>query len=148
VIRLAHRKARIPIALVVLCVTLTTGCGGAEDPPQPVAGQVLVNCKPAARATVTFHPLDDSRPAKVRPTAQVDEKGEFRLTTFKEGDGAPEGEYQVTVVWYLATRKNPADDPVPVNYLPPRYSRPETSQLRVRVNKGSNTLEPFRLAAR
>jgi hypothetical protein len=78
----------------------------------------------------------------------VDEQGNFRLTTFREGDGAPAGEYRVTVVWYLARRSSPGEDPVPVNHLPPQYASAETSQLRAVVNKGTNTIEPFRLVTR
>src|SRR3954454_14523350 len=84
------------------CVAaLVAGCAGKKTSPQPVSGQVLVDGKPAPRAQVTFHPTDDKNPA--RPTGQVDEQGRFTLTTERSGDGAPSGEYRVTVVWFVAS---------------------------------------------
>ena len=132
------------------CITLAAACTGCSDgrpEVHPVRGQVFVEKKPAARGTVTFHPVADT-PEKFRPTGQIDEQGNFKLTTFKEGDGAPAGDYRVTVVRYLATRRSPNEDPVPVNHLPPRYGQAETTELRATVGKGNNAIEPFRLAAR
>ena len=80
----------------------------------------------------------------VRPVGQVDKNGYFTLTSYANGDGAPEGEYQVTVVWYLATRTS-GDDTIARNYLPEKYSRAQSSQLRVNVPKGGAELQPFEL---
>ncbi len=131
------------LALAAAC----TGCGDGRPEVYPVEGQVFAGARPAARGTITFHPAGGTA-EQYRPTGRIDEQGKFKLTTFKEGDGAPAGEYRVTVVWYLATRQSAQEDPVPVNYLPPRYASAETSPLRATVGKGTNTIEPFRLAAR
>lgn len=137
------------LALAVLIGALScSACGKKQTPVYPVSGAVLVDGQPAPRATITLHPVVDSGPEKHRPTAQVDEQGKFELTTFRKGDGAPEGEYRVTVVWYVATRVSPNDDPIPINQLPPRYARAETSQLKAIVSKGNNVLQPFNLEVR
>lgn len=138
---------RMWMALALGCAALALccpACGDGRPEVYPVSGQVFVGTQPAARATVTFHPVADT-PEKYRPTGQVDEQGNFRLTTFAEGDGAPAGEYRVTVVWFLAKRASATEDPIPVNQLPARYGNPETSQLKATVTKGPNTLEAFRL---
>ena len=31
--------------------------------------------------------------------ARVDEKGNFKLTTYEKNDGGPEGEYNITIQW-------------------------------------------------
>src|SRR5262245_40961196 len=142
-LRTARRRAAGLLAL--LLALSCCACGDGRPPVYPAAGQLFVGQRPAHRATVTLHPVNDT-PERHRPTGQVDEKGGFRLTTFTEGDGAPAGEYRVTVSWYLSTRRSPAEDPVPVNYLPEKYGKPESSGLRVTVNPGDNALGPFRLS--
>jgi len=91
-----------------IAVVVATGLGcGTRDKPVPVSGKVTVNGLPVANAGIVFHPKDGKgRPA----SAETDEGGSYRLTTFNAGDGALKGEYRVTVVWeepvhpYLALR--------------------------------------------
>src|SRR5205823_1996593 len=87
--------------LLLLLSLLAAGCGDPRKPVYPVEGTVLVDGKPAARAIVTFQPVGDNSPTAVRPVGHVDEKGKFTLTSYRQDDGAPEGEYAVTVTWYL-----------------------------------------------
>lgn len=137
-------------AILALALAAVVGAPGCNRGPKtyPVEGQVLVGGKPAPRATVTFHPLQETAGPLVRPTAQADEQGRFRLTTFRKDDGAPAGDYKVTVSLYLATRRSPQDDPTPVNYLPERYSQADASGLKASVAPGDNRIEPFQLAGR
>jgi hypothetical protein len=139
---------------MLLCLALL-GCpacaANGRKPVYPVRGRVLVEGKPATQAMVTFHPVGEGGPEAVHPVGHVDEQGYFTLTSYVTGDGAPEGEYRVAVVWYLATRtRNPAegDDYQTQNYLPERYGRAETSLLTARVARGANELPPFQLKRR
>ena len=76
----------------------------------------------------------------------MDDQGRFTLTSYKEGDGAPPGEYRVTVVWYLAQRARPgSEDTVSANYLPAKYASADTSLLTATVTPGNNDLRPFEL---
>ena len=141
----------IPAFVVLALAALVPACSSGRRPVHPVRGQVLVKGKPAAHAQVTFHPVNDNSPEAVHPVGTVDEKGGFTLTSHKQGDGAPEGEYLVTVQWFLATKPRNAsagDDYTTVNYLPDRYGRPESSGLRATVRKGDNELPPFSLETR
>ena len=110
-----------------------------------MTGQVFLDDKPAANAIITFHPVGATTGA-VHPTGHVDEQGTFRLTTFVDGDGAPAGDYQVTVVSF-----SPVDVPghprKVVNSVPDKYSKVETSNLTATVNRSSGTLEPFKLVS-
>jgi hypothetical protein len=95
---------------------------------------------------VTLHPVVGSSKDAVRPVGYADDNGYFALTSYQKGDGAPEGEYRVTVSWLLATKvRGAADEYVTRNYLPARYSAADRSGLRVTIAKGNNDLPPFEL---
>ena len=132
------------------CVLVAAlGCGAEGDGVKvyPVSGKVLVNGQPAEGATVTFYSTNDElREHKLPPpTATVDANGEFRLSSYEPDDGAPVGEFQVTVVW---------PEPVPPNAvgvfdqkdrLRGRYANPQISKLTARVDPGGGELPPFEL---
>jgi hypothetical protein len=123
-----------------------SGCGDPSPTVSPVRGQVLYNGRPVPHAQVTFHPVGESSCGVVRPVGKVDDQGRFTLTSFKDGDGAPPGEYRVTVVWYLARPTRPgSDETVSANYLPAKYATADTSQLTATVTAGGNELRPFEL---
>jgi hypothetical protein len=139
----------LPLTVAAL-VLLAAGCSdnGDRKPVHPVRGSILYQGKPAAHALVVFHPLDDAGKGAVRPRGQVGADGTFTLTTYDANDGAPAGEYAVTVEWWLsaASRKTrEGDGTPPVNRLPSRYARPQTSGLRVKIGEGDNQLPAFQL---
>lgn len=103
----------------------------------PVRGRVYFNGQPAAGANIVFHRVDP-RNNRLRRAgdALVDAEGGFLLSTYTANDGAPAGEYKVTVVWY--DRPNPAERGTGPNKLPARYASPETSGLAAEVKVGSN----------
>jgi hypothetical protein len=83
-------------AVIPLCAL--AGCGREERLKVcPVQGKVLVVGTPAGNASVFFYPCDPAQQHISTATTAPD--GTFWLTTFVSGDGAPEGEYDVTVVW-------------------------------------------------
>jgi hypothetical protein len=123
------------------------GCSSKKvegrKPVFPVRGKVLVGGQPAPGALVVFHPVGVSFDAE-RPFAHVGPDGTFDLTTYQGKDGAPEGEYAVTLQWYVSTDRN-APGPWP-NVLPTRYARPDLTDVRVRVAQQPNELQPFNIA--
>ena len=142
---------RVKPALLIAWVALglfTAGCSPKAAKVHPVQGRIVVAGKPVARALVTFHPEIPTDEKAIHPSAEVDADGNFRLTSFRSGDGAPEGQYRVSVVWYLAKHKPHAaegDDANIRNYLPDVYSRAETTPLRATVTRGTNNLPTFEL---
>jgi hypothetical protein len=134
----------------VVCCTLAmlcSACGSGHKPVYPVNGEVRVNGQAPVHAQVGFFPVNDATPDAVHPIGQVDEQGRFTLTSYAKGDGAPEGEYRVTVSWYLASGR-PNDDAPALNYLPATYSRPDSTPLHAVVSKGGVQLQPFELKTR
>src|SRR6187401_2208154 len=63
-----------------------------------VEGKVLVNGEPAENLNVAFHPVDGDRNLFC-PVGRTNSKGIFHLMTRSNSDGAPAGEYRVTLVW-------------------------------------------------
>jgi hypothetical protein len=72
---------------------------------------------------------DDSRVPK--PVGRVAEDGEFRLTTYREEDGAPSGEYAVTILW-PGEKKTPFG-PASPDQLKGTYADPKSPKLRFTV---------------
>jgi hypothetical protein len=76
------------------------GCGDGRVPVYPVTGQLFAGGKPAHGAKVFFFPAEEPKDPRAKcPVAEVDEQGNFALTTYDTADGAPAGEYAVCFMW-------------------------------------------------
>jgi hypothetical protein len=131
------------VASVLLAGAVGCGSGESRVPVQPVRGQVLLEGKPVPHAHVVLHPVQQADATLPRPQAKVNADGSFAVSTYEHGDGAPPGEYAVTVQCWLASAKNP--EAPPVNHLPVRYSRAASSGLRVQIREGDTQLPPLHL---
>lgn len=114
---------------------------GPPCPVHPVTGQAIAGKVVPASAQIVLHPVAAELPDQVTPRATVREDGSFVVSTFRDGDGAPEGEYVATVQWFRIGR----DGSPGGNVLPKKYSSSATSPLRVSIVKGTNQLPPFQL---
>jgi hypothetical protein len=124
-----------------------SGCGARDErlPVYPARGQVLYEGKPIPHAFVVLHPLEVPDVSFPRPRGTVQEDGSFVLETYGTRDGAPAGEYAVTVEWWLSDAEGSPDAP-PTNRLPARYARTESSGLRVRVEAEDNEIPTIPLS--
>lgn len=141
------KKGIRSVMAVVLCSAALScsACGKARQPVFPVEGQVLFNGKPLHNAFVVFHPVERRDAETPPPSGYSDKNAAFQLSTYSERDGAPVGEYRVTVEW-RQVRGVDSDSVGPApNALPAKYSRPETTPLTVRVAQGANKIEPLKL---
>jgi hypothetical protein len=137
------RTTHVLYLLFLPVVALTcSSCGAGRETVYPVTGQVFFEGKPAQGAVVVLHPAANANPSALHPQGTVGTDGTFRLTTYRKHDGAPPGDYEVTVTW---TRPLQAGERDEVSILPPRYLRPGTSMLRCQVQPGPTTLQPFNL---
>jgi hypothetical protein len=108
----------------------------------PVRGKALFEGTPAPGAVITFHLIEqDGKRFSRAGDAMAEADGTFALSTYVANDGAPAGEYAVTVVWWKPL-VDAEGKPGP-NLLPERYAKPETTPLRATVKAGTNevTLE-------
>lgn len=148
-----HRLATC-LTAVMFCAVIF-GCGSDLPPTAKVQGIVTMGGKPVESGTITFYPRH-GRPA----SGAIQPDGSYRLTTFKEGDGAILGQHKVAI---LATRVSGGaalksfeeemrgvgsfNTPRKIEWLvPERYSRPETTPLTAEVADGPNVLD-FNLPA-
>jgi len=141
----ARGKRSILLLLTFACMLpLLSSCGEAgRDPVYPVHGQVFdASNGPAVGALVIFHPVDKTGPESLKPLGYVDEKGAFALTTYENGDGAPEGKYAVTIQW-RAKRANPfTANKEGEDRLHGRYSDPKTSNFRFKIERQTDNVLP------
>jgi hypothetical protein len=137
---LTNRRLRIAfLALFALALFALTGCGAKKV--YPVHGQVLAGKnKPAKGAVVVFHSAAGDDDNEARPVATVDDKGEFVLSTYKNGDGAPVGEYHLTIIW-PAPKRTPLDREGG-DLLRGRYADPASSPISFTVEKSSDNEVP------
>jgi len=135
----------LSIAAGLVLLVLTAGCGPSGPAMVPVSGVVTLDDNPVAGASVMFAPVSGGRPAE----GVTDAAGKFSLMTEKPGDGALEGEYLVTVtgVRTVGAVVNPdgtSGDTSQVReewFLPKKYSRRDSSELRQMVAKGMSPVE-------
>jgi hypothetical protein len=142
------RRARFVLVLILL---LGAGCssGGNGKPVYSVQGQAFKGTQPMAGAVVAFHSLSaEDKTNIVRPNGTVAEDGSFKLTTYKPNDGAPKGEYAVTILWmdkaagseFVGGGESRVAAP---DRLKNAYSNPATTKLRAKVTNSSSN--PVRL---
>jgi hypothetical protein len=143
----ARRGGLLVIAL------LTASCGRAQgEKVYPVEGKVLFHRQPAVGAIVRFQPeLSKLRHglAPVQPVGIVGEDGSFSLTSFGKDDGAPPGEYVVTITWPDRSQRPVAIGIKPkkghhADRLQGRYSSAKTP-IRAEVKAGNNSLPPYEI---
>jgi hypothetical protein len=132
------------IAALTTAVTLAlSGCsdgGPKRMKVYPVTGKVLWGGKPADKAMVVFHPLGTNGPRELKPLGVTGADGTYRLTSYVSGDGAPEGEYVVTVNWPEGLPTKDPDEPPP-DRLKGRYANPAKSPWKVAVSSAANEID-------
>lgn len=139
--RVLNLSRRAALVATVFASFALVGCGSKGPTLHPVKGKVVgADGKPLEHATVVFHPVGATDPNLSRPRAKVAADGTFTLSTVGTDDGAPPGEYKVTVEQWLA---GPRSDDPPANRLPAKYASPDQSGLTATVGSGPTELQPF-----
>ena len=131
----------------ILCglAPVLSGCSKSpieRQPVHPVQGQVTWQGKPLAGALVVLHPKSKEGPSTYSARGQTDQQGRFQLTTYDSNDGAPLGDYAVTVQYYQVVQDGASFEPGP-NVLSPRLASPDSSDILVTVAEGPNQLAPI-----
>ena len=151
---MSSRPRRAP-AVTALFICLVAGCAGLagcsnESLPKchPVRGKVTLDGKPLAEAMIVFHPLEDDAPEISKPLAYSGQDGDFELTTLQPRDGAPPGQYAITVE--LRELKADGDQMVRDgrNLLPAIYGDPKTSGFRFLVEGEPNEVPAIDLKSK
>jgi hypothetical protein len=112
-------------------------------PTYPVAGHVFDRGQPAAGAQVQLWAVGgDLMRAAACPHATVEADGSFRLTTYETEDGAPPGEYGLTLRWPLPPPPGKEEGP---DRFQGRYADPARPLRQVRISANNNELAPIQL---
>lgn len=136
----SHRSA-----LLISCslaYTSLSGCSKPADPweiTHPTTGQVSFKGRALADAELTFYPQDKSYPESVRPRAKSTADGKFVAWTHVQWDGVPAGSYKVTIVHNEVSISKDTIVAKP-NDLPVKYSKKDTTDIRVQIAKGKNAI--------
>jgi hypothetical protein len=135
-------------AAFVVAVFVAAGCTGCSKsqshvPVHPVSGVVKFQRQSPEGAFISLVPKTAIEGAPA-PRASVSKDGSFTVGTFNGDDGAPEGDYTVTIQWYKPMRqgKDLVGGP---NVLPAKYASAQTSDLAIHVAAGENHLQPIQL---
>jgi len=130
------------VAFVLVCSTI--GCAGPKGPVcAPVKGSVTYKGKPLAEAVVVLHHVGRDVEGNQKPMATTDASGNFTLTTFAQNDGAPPGDYAITVEQRAI--QTGGEEPIRSgpNVLPPKYAKPASSGFKYTVVDGENSIPPL-----
>jgi hypothetical protein len=141
-------RRQYTVLLLVLGIVLSFGTAfilwiELRPPAEPilyaVEGKVLVNGEPAENLNVAFHPRGDDKNLFC-PVGRTNNKGIFHLMTRSDADGAPAGEYRVTLVWPDGLIDEcECPDPILHDRLRGLYAKADQSKYKVRVGSSGNS---------
>ena len=143
-----HNTCRLcTAALSLALLTLLPACGRREKPVFPVEGQVFFQKKPAGEALVILTPKENAELEQWPtgyPRGTVGEDGSFKISTYRNDDGAPAGVYTVTLMWLVQDER---DEETRFDKLQGRYADPATSKIHVEIksDRQGNKLDPIHL---
>jgi hypothetical protein len=144
--QLARRVRPVILLSAIAAGMLLVGCSPSGPPraaTHPTKGSISFQGQPIGGAFLVLHPKA-AKPDVPTPRAHVQSDGTFAVSTYDSSDGAPAGEYVVTVQWQKLVKAGSDFLPGP-NLLPPKYSSPTTSGVIVTIAAGQNNLPPITL---
>ena len=134
--------AALLVVLLEAAFLLSIGCRQqSQDEIFAVEGVLMVNGVPAANASLAFHPLNPGLNTRC-PVARTDSRGRFHLTTHSDFDGAPAGDYAVTIVWpdeFGVADECSCSDPLHHDRLRGLYANADQSEFRITVQRSANS---------
>src|ERR1700742_151202 len=100
-------------AFVAVFLLAVAGCGSSQNPNQlpvfPASGKITFKGNVPDGAYLALHSKTNAKAPngqEVIPTAQVRSDGTFDLSSYAAKDGAPAGEYKVTVEWHKTVKSS------------------------------------------
>lgn len=116
------------LVILVLAGAFLASCRRANEhhrplPLWPVEGQVFIDGKPAEGAVIRLHVVPVTSGQTAFPSGVVDVHGQFRISMYKTGDGAPAATYWISL-------ELPAGEIDQHNQLRTRYADPRGNAER------------------
>lgn len=130
---------------LILLIASVSGCGGSSNPEGvtlvQAKGKILVDGKPVAGLSIQLNPRFDWKSDAVPyPHATTDQDGSFLLETFRPGDGAVSGDYEVTITSPSSEGLGRITDPIGL-----LYADPTKSGLTAKILDSDTTIPDFQL---
>ncbi len=125
------------LVLSLLLVCCSCGDRIKEKPLFPVIGKVLVDNKPVGQLAIrciSATGIDQNDPTTSATFTQED--GSFSISTYRSGDGVPEGDYSLTFQWGERNLMNMSYSGDKFNG---KYSDPNASTIKFTVKPGVPT---------
>ena len=124
------------VSLGALCL-LSAGCGHSGPAMVCVEGKVTYGGGPWPKSgMIYFAPKEAASGLPLRPArAEFDANGEFRVTSFRPGDGLVPGRYGAAVECWKVPPSMGSSVPSE-SYVPAKYQLPATSGLELNIHPG------------
>jgi hypothetical protein len=142
---------RAGVVAAAVVALLVSGCRPPDGPrwdltAHPVTGVITYDGKPAGGVLVGLLPIDAPLPPAIpaNPRATTAEDGSFTITTFRDGDGACVGSYQILLTWAPPAVEG---EEAQTDKLLGWYDAVH-SPLRFTVAAGANEIPPIEIPAR
>jgi hypothetical protein len=147
------RKLLLSFAAPLLLVVVASGCGSGVS-VYPVEGKVLYNGKPMkGGGVISLVPLG-AQEGKAAG-GEIDDAGNYKLTTYSSGDGSMAGEFRVIIMQVTEREPDATQDGqktaqalqavAPADRIPMLYADPLNSPLRATVEAKSKNEIDFEL---
>ncbi|MCE9548370.1 MAG: hypothetical protein K8T25_23090 [Planctomycetia bacterium] len=144
------RGARLLAMLAIVNVGLS-GCSKVDDQRKqvtlPTTVQVLQKGTPVADCQVILHPIDPDKVTlrPVLPNGKTGPDGTATLTSYMANDGAPPGEYVVTLICKPAAGEKDGETEYAADKFEGRYADVKKSTIHSTVKPGETS--PIRIEA-
>lgn len=140
-------RRRFGSCLIAIVLLSLAGCRksphGDRLPTYATAGRIVVGGQAAVGAEVQLWAVDGGlQSAGLCPHAIADNEGRFHLTTYATGDGAPAGQYAMTLRWPVPPPPGRERGP---DRFQGRYADPARPLRIVWIVAGENELETIQL---
>lgn len=138
-------QVALPFSLAIAVFTAAAGCGRDDWQAKtyPASGRITVNGQSPEGAVVTLHPVGEAVDQRgSNPWGIVGADGTFSLSTYERDDGAPAGQYAVTVRWPADVTDMAA---AMVDRLGGAYASKDRSQFQVTVEQQETELPPIEI---
>ncbi len=147
-----QKHQSLPIGYLATLTLCLAGCSGETErlPVHPAHGTLTISGEPAPKAMVVLRAAGapDPKRKELTPHGEVGADGKFRIGTYTSDDGAPAGNYFITITWPQSLKDPLTGDDVVEDRLLGRFDTPEKTGIKVTIKEGENKLDPIVIESR
>lgn len=132
-----RRTADATILVLALSCFAFSGCSSGDPPAYPAKGRVVFqDGSPVKVGTIESKSLKHGKQSR----ASIQKDGTFVLSTYRDGDGAVDGEHQCVVVQFIPTEDITNHKPTTIGVVHPKHNSYATSGLNFHIQPGTNDI--------